>query len=116
MNKPMIEALVQRWIHAVTVGPPEAFDPLLTEDVVDESAASPSQGSETFKVRAEAVRKAMSGLSLSVDSLVIDGDAIAWRWTLTGTTTAAGERAVIRGANFQTLRDGRVSKHWSIRS
>ena len=99
----------------------EVFDELLTEDVVDRSGPAPSRGVETFKARAAAVRAAFADIDIAVDDLLLDGDAIAWRWTLTGTHVGAfagiapsGRRIPLRGVNFQRLQQGRVVEHWTL--
>jgi len=58
---------------------------------------------------------------IAVDDLLMDGDALAWRWTLTGThvgpfagTAPTGRRATLRGVKFQMIRGGRVAEHWTL--
>jgi steroid delta-isomerase-like uncharacterized protein len=122
MKRTEIEALVQRWAtQAVALGSEEAWDELLTEDVRDLSGAAPTQGRDSFKARAAAVRNAFSKLTVSVDDLVVEGDAISWRWTLSGvhvgtflSVAPTGKPIQLRGVNFQRLRDRRVAEHWTI--
>lgn len=122
MNRSAIEVLVQRWAgDAVAAGRTEVFDELLSEDVRDRSGAVESRGRDSFKARARAVRSAFTDVTVTVDQLVAEGDSIAWRWTLTGTHTATfldvaatGKKVVLRGVNFQRLRDGRVVEHWTL--
>src|SRR5450432_172937 len=77
---------------AVASASPEqmvAFDvqptELLAEDVLDRSGPTPSRGVEPFKARAAAVRAAFAEIEIRVEDSLVDGDAIAWRWALTGT-------------------------------
>ena len=122
MDRRDIETLVRRWTRdAMAEGRLEVFDELLAEDVVDRSGPSPSRGVGTFKARAAAVRAAFADIDVAVDDLLVDGDAIAWRWTLTGTHVGAfagmaptGRRIPLRGVNFQRLRQGRVVEHWTL--
>jgi steroid delta-isomerase-like uncharacterized protein len=122
MDRRDIETLVRRWTRdAMAEGRLEVFDELLAEDVVDRSGPAPSRGVETFKARAAAVRAAFADIDVAVDDLLVDGDAIAWRWTLTGTHVGAfagmaptGRRIPLRGVNFQRLRQGRVVEHWTL--
>jgi predicted ester cyclase len=97
------------------------FDELLALDVVDRSGPAPTVGVESFKVRAAAVRAAFSDIQIVVDDLLVDGDAIAWRWTLTGShvgpfagLAATGRYATLRGVNFQRLHGDRVGEHWTL--
>ena len=98
-----------------------AADIELSEDVLDRSGGGESRGRETFKARARGVRSAFADLRVTVDDVVVEGDAIAWRWTLTGThagplldIAATGKRVTLRGVNFQRVRDGRVAEHWTL--
>lgn len=122
MDRRDIETLVRRWTRdAIAEGKLEVFDELLAEDVVDRSGPTPSRGIETFKARAAAVRAAFTDIDMAVDDLLVDGDAIAWRWTLTGTHVGAfagiaptGRRIPLRGVNFQRVQQGRVVEHWTL--
>jgi steroid delta-isomerase-like uncharacterized protein len=122
MDRMTIEALVRRWAtEAVAAGREEVFDELLTEDARDTSGGAESRGRDSFKARARVVWSAFADRSAAVDALVIDGDAIAWRWTLTAIHAATfldiaptGRRVTLRGVNFQRLRDGRIAEHWTL--
>jgi steroid delta-isomerase-like uncharacterized protein len=117
-----VERLVQRWTQeCIAEGRLDVFDELLAEDVVDRSAPAPVQGVQSFKARAGAVRAAFAEIDIRVDDLIVDGDAIAWRWTVTGTHVGTfaglaptGRRATLRGVNFQRLRGGKVVEHWTL--
>jgi predicted ester cyclase len=78
-------------------------------------------GVASFKARAGAVRTAFADIEIRVDDLVVEGDAIAWRWTLTGThvgtfagVAATGRRVSLRGVNFQRIEGDRVAEHWTL--
>jgi steroid delta-isomerase-like uncharacterized protein len=121
MDRHAIERLVQRWTRAIAEGQLDVFDELLTDDVLDRSGATPSQGIGTFKVRAAAVRAAFAEIELVLEDLLVDGNAIAWRWALTGThvgnfagVAPTNRRIMLRGVNFQRLRGGRVAEHWTM--
>ena len=114
--------LVQRWTQeAIAGGRLDVFDELLAEDVLDGSGPVASRGVEPFKARAAAVRAAFAEIDLRIEDLLVDGDAIAWRWALTGThvgtfagVTPTGRRITLRGVNFQRLRGDRVVEHWTM--
>jgi len=121
MDRPGIELLVRRWTDAIAKGRLEVFDDLLAQDVVDRSGPTPLTGAESYKSRAAAVRSAFADIQIVVDDLLVDDDRIAWRWTLTGTHVGpfgglapTGRRASLRGVNFQRLREGRVTEHWTL--
>jgi steroid delta-isomerase-like uncharacterized protein len=122
MERPDIARLVERWgTEAVAAGRTEVFDELLTEDALDTTGGIESRGRDVFKARCGAVRTAFSEITVKVDELIIDGDAIAWRWTLTGVHTgpffgvaATGKRVTLQGTNFQRLRGDRIAQHWTL--
>jgi steroid delta-isomerase-like uncharacterized protein len=121
MDRPEIERLVKRWTQAIADGRPEVFDELLADDIVDRSGPSPGHGVESFKARAVAVRAAFSDIQIVVDDLVVEGEVIAWRWTLTGThvgpfagLSPTNRRASLRGVNFQRTRGGKIAEHWTM--
>jgi len=120
MDRDTIEKLVERWA-AVAAGREEVWDELLAEDVLDLSGPTASRGRESFKARSRAVSAAFGDRSVTVDNLVVDGDRIAWQWTLTGTHVGAfldlaptRRRVTLRGANFQRVQDGAVVEHWTL--
>jgi steroid delta-isomerase-like uncharacterized protein len=122
MDRPAIHALVRRWLdEAVSQGRDDVFDELLTEDVLDTSGGGASRGRETFKTRSRFVGAALADRRATLDELLIDGDRIAWRWTLTAThagplfdVPATGRRVTLSGVNFQRLEAGRVAEHWTV--
>jgi steroid delta-isomerase-like uncharacterized protein len=122
MNRNDIEKLVERWAQvAMAEGRVEVFDEVLAEDVHDVSAGAGSHGRESFKARARAVRDAFSDRSIRVEALVVEGDRVAWRWTLRGVHSGkflgvepTGKTITLSGVNFQRVRDGRVVEHWTL--
>ena len=108
MERPAILALIERWLHAA-VAQPELFEQLVLGD------ATP------FEQRAAALRSAFTDRRASVDELVVEGDRIAWRWSVSGThvadfagRAATGRRVTLRGVNFQRLAGERVAEHWTL--
>jgi len=122
MDRQDIEKLVQRWTQeAIAEGRLATFDELLAEDVLDRSGPTPSRGVEPFKARAAAVRAAFAEIEIRVEDSLVDGDAIAWRWALTGThvgtfagVAPTGRQITLRGVNFQRLKGDRVVEHWTM--
>jgi predicted ester cyclase len=122
MERLQFEELAARWAtEAVARGRVEVFDALLTEDAIDLSGPSPTVGVEPFKARTRAVHAAFSDLEVVVDALLVEGDRMAWRWTLTGVHRGAflgvdptGRRVTLAGVNVQRVVEGRVAEHWSL--
>ncbi len=122
MDRDGIEKLVHTWAtEGVAAGRLEVFDQLLDPQVVDLSSGREVRGSDTFKARAAMVRDAFSQRSCTVDALVVDGDRIAWRWTVRGVHSGAfgdvppTQKSVgLSGTNFQRIHGGRVVEHWTM--
>ena len=121
MIRQEIEKLVRRWTEAIAEGRLDGFDALLAPNVVDRSGPAPRSGVESFKARTGAVRAAFADIEVMIDDLIVEGHAIAWRWTLSGTHVGpfagvepTGRRITLRGVNFQRLKDDRVIEHWTM--
>jgi steroid delta-isomerase-like uncharacterized protein len=121
MNRQAIEKLVECWTEAIAAGRLDDFDAILAADVIDRSGAVPMSGVESFKARTGAVRAAFADIEIMIDDLIVEGHAIAWRWTLNGTHVGpfagvepTGRRVTLRGVNFQRLKDDRVIEHWTM--
>jgi steroid delta-isomerase-like uncharacterized protein len=121
MNRDGIEMLVRRWTETIADGRLDVFDELVAEDIVDRSGPAPVSGVESFKARAGAARAAFADIAIVVDALIVEGDAIAWRWALTGAHVGAfagvaptGRRVTLRGVNFQRLEREKVVEHWTL--
>ena len=120
MDKIEIERFVGRWLNAVTSGNSSEFEHLVAEVVFDENSRQETRPA-AFRERAQAVNRAFSPLAGQVDELLIDGDRIAWRWTLSGTHSgpflgepATGKPVRLSGTNFQRLAGGRVVAHYTL--
>jgi len=120
MNRNQVEAFVSRWLAAVQSGNLSEFEHLVSDDVIDLNTGSRSSRA-AFQERAGAVQLAFSELEAHLDELLIDGDRIAWRWTLSGVQraqflgeAATGKRIRLTGTNFQRLTDGVVVEHYTL--
>lgn len=121
MDRSQAEALAQRWAHeGVAKGQVEVFDELVSADAIDHSGPTDVQGIEGFKVRTRAVHAALQSIEIVVEELLVDGDKIAWRWTLKGThhgpflgVPPTGKRVSMTGMNIQRVSHGLVVEHWS---
>jgi steroid delta-isomerase-like uncharacterized protein len=120
MDRIEIERFVTRWLNAVTSGNSSEFEHLVARAVFDENSAQKTSVA-AFRERALAVKSAFSKLEGQIDALLVDGERIAWRWTLCGTHSGAflGEpptSKVVRlsGTNFQRLAGGLVIAHYTL--
>jgi predicted ester cyclase len=104
----------------VAKGQVEVFDELVSVDAIDHSGSTDVRGVEGFKVRTRGVHAAFTEIDVKVEDLLVDGDKIAWRWTLKGThhgpffgVLPTGRRVTLTGINIQRVVNGVVVEHWS---
>lgn len=121
MQREDSERLVEAWAKAVETGAPGAFATLVTSDVTDLSGPVPACGPEPFEARARALHAAFGALRVTIDALVVEGERLAWRFTVEGEhrgpflgVEPTGRRIALRGVNFQSIVDGRVREHFTL--
>ena len=122
MERRALEHLAKRWLNeAIRDGQVAVFDELLRPNARSESGGQLTHGREPFKQRASAVHAAFSEIETALDQLVVEGNQLAWRWSLTGTHSGAfaglaatGRRVTLSGVNFQELEGDRVAAHWTL--
>jgi steroid delta-isomerase-like uncharacterized protein len=101
-------------------GRPETVDEVLAEDYVDHSALpAPAPGREGFKKRAAMLRAAFAPV-MEFGSFVVEGDYVAFTWTMTGThqgsfagVPASGKPIKVTGINVERFQGDRIVEHWS---
>jgi predicted ester cyclase len=110
MTRDEILGLVQAWARAVA-----ACD----EGAIEQLVAPPLR--EAVMARTRGVHAAFEEVEIVATDVVVEGDAVAWRWRLAGKHVGAiggvapsGTRKEIEGVNFQRVRDGKVVDHWTI--
>jgi predicted ester cyclase len=121
MDRSEAEAIARRWAHdGVAKGLVEVFELLVSADAIDHSGPTDVRGVEGFKTRTRAVHEAFAELAVTVEDVLVDGDKIAWRWTLTAThggpfhgVAPTGRRVTMTGMNIQRVANGRIVEHWS---
>lgn len=122
MERRAAQQLAERWLNeAIRDGNLTVFDELLLPDVQSHSGGQVAHGREPVKQRANAVRGAFSEVETALDQLLVAGNDLAWRWSLTGTHSGAfagveatGRRVTLSGVNFQRLEGDRVATHWTL--
>lgn len=98
------------------------IDELVHEDFVDHTAMEGvPPGREGLKAFAQMVHAALSETDAAVERIVVEGDQVAWRWSLWGEHTgefmgvpATGNEVVVTGHDFGVVRDGRLAELWAI--
>jgi steroid delta-isomerase-like uncharacterized protein len=99
----------------------ELVDELFHEDYIEHTAREGrSPGREGVKSFVQAMHAAISGAESSMDRFLLDGDQVAWRWTLRGKHTGefmgvpASDREIeVTGNDLGVIRDGKLAEVWS---
>jgi steroid delta-isomerase-like uncharacterized protein len=111
------------FLDAFNHGNLAALDEICAPDMVDHStAAAPGQpaGLPGFKLRIAGHRTGMPDLQFTIANMIIEGNLVAFQWTMSGTNTgpylgrpASGNAVMITGMNMERLADGKITEHWS---
>ncbi len=114
-------ANAEHWAQAVMSGDLDAFDRLVSRDVVDHDAA-PEQaagGPEGFKAFFTMLRSAFPDIKISVAHMFAHEDQIALAYTIEGThlgtfagIPATGMPIQARGMQIARYRDGVMIERW----
>ena len=121
MDRSECHAVALQWANqGVAKGNVDVFDRLLAPGAIDHSGPAPARGSDSFKDRTRALHAALSEIEVVVEDLLVDGDRMAWRWTLVARhvgpllgAAPTGRRVTLTGVNIQRISDGRIVEHWS---
>lgn len=98
------------------------IDALYTQDVVDHSAPPGLPGGvEGVRLKVSAFIAAFPDLHLDYEHVLVDGDLVAGRFTLTGTHLGdfgdigpTGASVNVTGNDIVRMRDGKVAEHWVL--
>jgi steroid delta-isomerase-like uncharacterized protein len=122
MSDEVLVRLVRQFVEeGHNQGNLKALEQVFAEDAIDHGAL-PSQapGREGILQRVAALRAAFPDEHAVVDDMVVQGDRIAFRWTITGThrgpfqgVAPTGRQIAFTGINIERVRDGRIQEHWS---
>ncbi len=114
-----MDPFVQRLIDAYNSRTPEAFDALLTDDVVLVRDEEKARGRDGFKAVLARLRRAFPDIQYKIEDVLLTGDRLALRWEARGThqgeylgVPATGRPMSYTGITMYELRDGKVSRAW----
>jgi predicted ester cyclase len=117
-NKAIVRRLYEQAFNHT--GDLSAIEEFVASDFIDHAAPPGlSPGREGFRQAVLAWRHAFPDITLTVDSIVAEGDTVAIMWTGRGThrgdlmgippTGVAGQ---VIGASFNRMADGRIVERW----
>jgi steroid delta-isomerase-like uncharacterized protein len=114
-----MEPFVQRLIDAYNGRALDAFDSLLTDDVVLVRDEEKAHGRDEFKAVLARLRRAFPDLQYRIVDVVSAGDRMALRWEGRGThqgeylgLQGTGRTVSYSGITWYELRDGRIARAW----
>lgn len=99
----------------------ELVDELIHPEFVDHTAPEgfppDREGQRAF---VQMTHGGLSDTEATMDRIVVEGDQVAWRWTMRGTHTgelmgvpASGNRIELSGNDLGVMRDGKLAELWS---
>ena len=100
-----------------------ALDAICASAMVDRSTAQTAGqvGLDGFKKRIAGHLQGLPDLSLTMEDLTLDGDRLAYRWTMRGThlgtwlgRPATGKPLAMSGMNLERFADGVIVEHFSF--
>jgi steroid delta-isomerase-like uncharacterized protein len=114
-----MDPFVERVVDAYNSRTLEAFDTLLTDDVVLVRDEEKARGREEFKAVLGRVRRAFPDIRYRIDDVILSGDRMVLRWEARGThqgeylgVPASGRPISYTGITLYELRDGRIARVW----
>jgi steroid delta-isomerase-like uncharacterized protein len=97
---------------------PEVIEAVLADRLIDHNVLL---GGVDLRQRIARVQEAFEDARLSIDQYIIQGNAAAWRWTITGTHTQSimgieptGKVLSISGLSAAIIQNGKVVQHWEF--
>lgn len=113
-------AATKRFGEIVNTGDLDAFSEVVAESCVDNDPA-PGQGNgpDGFKTFFAGMRKAFPDMKVEPQTMVSEGDKVAFAYTLTGThqgdflgIAATGKPIEIRGMQIGRFENGKMVERW----
>jgi predicted ester cyclase len=121
MSEEFKDRLRRGWDRTWNHGDQDAIDELYAADVVIHQAAPGTPaGIEGVRASVGATRAAFPDLQFTAGELVVDGDMIANRWSLTGTqqgefrgAPATGQKTTMGGLSMMRIANNKIAEIWT---
>ena len=115
--KPIFERMVEEIFNNKKL---VLIDEYVASDVIDHSAPPGlPPGIEGYRQKLEMFTSAFPDLHLAYEHVIVEGDMVAGRFTLTGThqgdfagIPATGKQISVTGHDFARVVDGKLAEHW----
>lgn len=115
-----MKALAEKEIKVWNGGPLSLFDEILSPEYVMHGVDSKDIiGIEAYKANVTSTRTSFPDFNVAVDDLIIKGDKLVMRWTITGTNTGpfgelppTGKKMSVSGVTIGHFVDGKAREAW----
>jgi steroid delta-isomerase-like uncharacterized protein len=117
-----MRTVIRRYFEEVwNAGELDVLDALIAPDYVNHSPGLPDMpsGPAGLKPIARAMREAFPDLHYEIEDIIVDGDRVCVRTTLTGThrgdffgIPASGRSVRVSQIQIERIVDGRIVEHW----
>ena len=118
------KAHIRRYFQEiVSKGNLDAIPDFVAPDIVfwGPYTSQPIQGLQSFRELIAMLQAAFADLQISEEDMVVEGDTVAVRWTVSGThrgefmgTGPSGEPFQFTGTAFYRIRNGKIIEVWSV--
>src|SRR5580700_2009329 len=120
MSKESTQAALGKFAEAVNTGKFELFDEVVAPECVDHDPAEGQvPGPDGYRFFFSGMRTAFPDLNVSAETVVQDGDSLAFAYTLAGTHNGlfgkiptTGKKVKIRGVQISKFKDGKMVERW----
>lgn len=114
--------IVQRYVDEIlNKGSLAVADEIIGKDFVDPAAGAGEKGPESLKKVIASFRSVFPDLIVTIDTSVVSGDKIAWKWTAAGTHRAVmfgipptNKPVTFGGIIIDTVRDGKIVRRQGV--
>jgi predicted ester cyclase len=97
---------------------PKAIERVLSPKLIDHNKLL---GGVDLRQRMSRVQEAFDDATFRIDEYIVQGNAVAWRWTIEGTHTKrimgvepTGRQVTISGLSAAVIQNGKVVEHWEF--
>lgn len=117
-----IKALAEKYLKVMNGGDLSLFDEILSPQYVLHLAdGTETIGIDAMKEEITSLRTMFPDVNMTFDELIIEGDKVVTRWTVTGTNTGpmgglppTGKEIKFSGVNIGNIVDGKVREEWEF--
>jgi predicted ester cyclase len=118
ITKEVAEDLKRRVERGFNERNPKLIEELLADRLMDHNVLL---GGIDLRQRLARVVDAIEDARLTIDEYIFQGNAVAWKWTITGTHTKpllnfepTGKKISVSGLSAAVLQKGKVVQHWEF--